>query len=354
MKRVSVWLLVTVFGLATLMVPFKPAFAATSTTPTEGINLQISPLPIEFDTAPGTSVNADLRVRNIGSETEHLQIKLLKVSEDDNGVTHLVPPGPNDTWVKWVSFNRTAFDAPSNEWQDIKMTVNVPKSAAFGYYFAVEYLRAKDIAEEPGKAIAHGAVATFILLNADIPGAKRQAQLVNFVASHKTYEFLPVSFSVKIRNTGNVHVAPYGNIFIFKGSKQIDSIDINQNQGNVLPDGSRFFTANWNNGFPVHVAKVGSNGQPLVDKNDQPVTTINWNFAHANRLRFGHYKANLVMIYNNGQRDVPLDASVQFWVIPWRLIGVLLFTIVFVGIGLWVTFRKSAGIVRYRKKSRRV
>jgi hypothetical protein len=27
------------------------------------------------------------------------------------------------------------------------------------------------------------------------------------------------------------------------------------------------------------------------------------------------------MVYDNGQRDVPMEATVSFWVIPWRLIG---------------------------------
>jgi hypothetical protein len=27
------------------------------------------------------------------------------------------------------------------------------------------------------------------------------------------------------------------------------------------------------------------------------------------------------MVYDNGQRDIPMEATVSFWVIPWRLIG---------------------------------
>jgi hypothetical protein len=291
---------------------------------TDGINLQISPLPIELNTKPGTSVSSDLRVRNIGTKTEKLQVRLLAVFEDDNGEVHLTNPKPSDEWVKWVSFNRQVFDAPSNQWQTIKMKVDVPKSAAFGYYFAVEYLRASDVAPQPGKAVAHGAVATFILLNADAAGGKREAQIVNFTAGKKSYEFLPANFSVKVRSTGNVHVAPHGNIFIGRGSKQVDVIDVNANKGNILPKGSRFFESNWNDGFPVYQTKNGPDGQPVINKKGQPETTLKWDFSHANRLRFGHYTAHLVMVYDNGQRDVPMEASVSFWVIPWRLIGAVI------------------------------
>jgi hypothetical protein len=315
----------TYFAAALLMgvVPLSLPASAYALSNTDGINLQISPLPIELKTKPGTNISADLRVRNVGNKQEKLQVRLLAVSEDNNGQVHLTNPTPADEWVKWVSFDRQVFDAPSNQWQTIKMKVDVPKSAAFGYYFAVEYLRAADVAPQPGKAVAHGAVATFILLNADAIGAKRTAQISDFTADKKTYEFLPASFTVKVRNTGNVHVAPYGNIFIAKGNKQVGVIDVNADRGNVLPKGSRFFTSEWSDGFPVYQTINSPDGQPKINKKGQIERSLKWDFSHANRLRFGHYTAHLVMVYDNGQRDVPMEASLSFWVIPWRLIGMV-------------------------------
>lgn len=293
---------------------------------TDGINLQISPLPIDLTTKPGTSTGADLRVRNGGTKTEKLQVRLLKVSQDDNGVVHLSQPGPNDEFVKWVSFSRTVFDAPAGQWQTIRMTVDVPSSAAFGYYFAVEYLRAVTEAPQPGKAVARGAVATFVLLNADSPGAKRQAEVAAFSADKKSYEFLPATFSVKVRSSGNVHVAPHGNIFITKGGKQIGAIAVNANEGKVLPGGARFFSSAWNDGFPRYEAEM-RDGQPVLDKGGKEVRNLKWDFSRANRLRFGHYTARLVMVYDDGTRDVPMEATLSFWVIPWRLIGAVLLLI---------------------------
>jgi hypothetical protein len=258
---------------------FSPyAFAQAST---DGINLQISPLPIELNAKPGTNAHSDLRVRNVGNKTEKLQVRLLAVSEDDNGEVHLTNPSPTDEWVKWVSFDRQTFDAPSNQWQTVKMSVNVPRSAAFGYYFAVEYLR-----------------------------------------------------------------APHGNIFIAKGGKQVGVVDVNANRGNILPKGSRFFDAAWQDGFPVYQVKNGPDGQPLLDKKGQPQKSLRWDFSHANRLRFGHYTAHLVMVYDNGSRDVPMEATVSFWVIPWRVIGILLVVAIFVAVGLWSTFGKSKRLIQ--------
>jgi hypothetical protein len=342
MKQRILAALLAVPLLASSLVIATPVHAQT----TDGISLQISPLPIELNTKPGTSTGADLRVRNAGTKTEKLQVRLLAVSEDDNGQVHLSNPTSSDEWAHWVSFDRQTFDAPSNQWQTIKMTVNVPKSAAFGYYFAVEYLRATELAPQPGKAAARGAVATFILLNADAAGAKREAQIVGFLADRKSYEFLPANFMVKVRSTGNVHVAPHGNIFIGKGGKQVGVIDVNANRGNILPKGSRFFESAWSDGFPVYQTKLGADGQPLLDKKGNLKKSLKWDFSHANRLKFGHYTAHLVMVYDNGQRDVPMEASVSFWVVPWRVIGILLIVGIFVVIGLWSTFGKSKRLVR--------
>jgi hypothetical protein len=346
MKRVLVWLFIAVFAVFAAVPPTTHA-----QTPNEGINLQISPLPIELTTKPGSAVTTDLRVRNVGSKTEKLQVRLLAVSEDDNGQVHLSNPRSSDEWVKWVSFDRQTFSAPSNEWQTVKMSVSVPKSAAFGYYFAVEYLRASEEAPRPGTAAARGAVATFILLNADSPGAKREAEITGFSADRKSYEFLPANFLVKVKSKGNVHVAPYGNIFITKGGKQVGIADVNADKGNVLPSGSRFFSSSWRDGFPVYMVKY--NGEvPVVDKSGKPKTSLRWDFSHANRLRFGHYTAHLVMVYDNGQRDVPMEATLSFWVIPWRvLIGVVIIGI-FMAIGIWSTLRKSTGFIkRFSKKA---
>jgi hypothetical protein len=169
--------------------------ASILAAPSQGLSLQISPLPIELNAKPGTSISTDLRVRNAGSRPEKLQVRLLKVSADNNGLVHLSQPGKTDEWVGWTSFSKTTFDAPPGEWQTIKMTINVPKSAAFGYYFAVEYLRANEEAPQPGQAVARGAVATFVLFNAEAPGAKREAQITSFTADRKSYEFLPATFT---------------------------------------------------------------------------------------------------------------------------------------------------------------
>src|SRR3990167_3034129 len=155
------------------------------------VKLQISPVPITLQTTPGKSIQTELRVRNIGSASEPLRISLYKFgAEGEEGRATLLERGPADSYFDWVSFSRTYFEAPPNEWQRVQMTIRPPKEAAFGYYYAVRIEPANQPVAKRGQAV-QGAVVIFVLLNVEVPGAKRQAEVVELESEHRFYEFLP-------------------------------------------------------------------------------------------------------------------------------------------------------------------
>ncbi len=347
----SYWQKLLILSIATMLLLLQPVLSPPPTlaqsNSSGGINIQISPLPIELSTKPGTKTSADLRVRNAGSSTETLKATLKTFTEEGlDGKVVLHDPGPGDDYVNWVTFSKPTFNAPPGEWQTIKMNVNVPKSAAFGYYFAVQFELANPPKTIPGQAGLRGAVAIFVLLNAEAGGETRQAQVTDFVADHKSYEFLPANFTVRVHNSGNLHVAPRGSIFIYRGNKKVGDISVNSTAGNILPKSNRVFNASWSDGFPAYQPVLDGNGKPILDKNGQPKQSLKWDFTHANRLRFGHYRADLTLVYNDGTRDIPINGLVSFWVIPWRVLAVLVVIAIFIGIGLWASFGKIKKLVR--------
>jgi hypothetical protein len=171
-------------------------------------------------------------------------------------------------------------------------------------------------------------VASFVLLNAQAPGETKQLRVTSFSADHQVYEFLPVNFSVRVHNSGNIFAGASGNIFITRGSKQVAVLNVNQNHGLVIPGSNRLFSVSWDSGFPIYKTVYGSNGQPLRDKAGNIQTKLSWNFSQVSKLRFGHYTAKLALIYNDGTRDVPITGSLSFWVVPWRVIAFTIFVIV--------------------------
>lgn len=326
--------------------------AAASTAPAssdQALNIEISPLPIQLSAKPGSSVSTDLRIRNGGSKPETLKISLKTFTADGpDGRIVLRNPTPNDTFLSWVNFDRTQFEAPAGQWQTIKMTISLPKNAAFGYYYAVQVGLATPPKPQPGAARLQGAVAIFVLLNAEAPGAERKIEVSKFSANHSTYEFLPVNFTVQVRNVGNVHTAPHGNVFIKRGGHQVDVLNVNSAEGQVLPKSNRVFTAEWTDGFPAYITALDDSGQPLKDSNGNQKQRLNWDFSNVSKLRFGHYTADLLLVYNDGQRDIPITGSLSFWVIPWRLIFIVLVIILAPAVMVYLYMRR-----RYGKRSRK-
>ena len=328
------------------------AQAASAQQASGRLQLTTSPLPISLKAKPGETIETELRIRNSGTETEKLQVGLMKFTAyGEEGKPKLEERGKDDQYFDWVKFSVTEFDAPPNEWQSIKMTITLPKSAAFGYYYAVTFSRSHpNPAADKRDTAVRGGTATLVLLEADVPSAKREAAIQEFTVGKRTYEFLPARFNLKLRNTGNVHTAPTGTIFIKRGNKQIATVDVNNTTGNILPNSTRNFEAEWADGFPVYHIKE-ENGQ-VVLKNGKPTYDLNWDLGQLKRLRFGKYTATIVVAYDNGQRDIPLEATVSFWVIPWRLLIGGLVIAAFVGVGVWTTIRKGIHKVRKKQKER--
>lgn len=287
----------------------------------DAFNIVTSPLPINLHATPGTTVTADIKVKNGGTKTENLKVTLMKFSAyGEEGKPSVQDRGKGDDYFDWVSFSPSTFDAAPNEWVTVKMTITLPKTAAFGYYYAAAFSKAsKPVVADTKQNVLVGSTAVLVLVDVQVPGANRTANIASFTADKSFYEFLPSTFTVKVHNSGNVHLIPTGNIFISRGGKNVATLEVNGPSGNVLPNSNRIFTATWSDGFPVYTTKT-VNGKVVLDKNDKPVTSLSWDFSKASHLKFGHYTAHLVMAYDNGSRDVPLEATVSFWVVPVRLV----------------------------------
>ncbi len=335
-------------GLLILVIAFLPILGARAqNSDPEALNITTSPLPISLVAQPGETVKTELRVKNSGTKPETLKVGLMKFAAyGEEGKPELKDREPGDDYFDWVSFSTTQFSALPNEWKDLTMTITIPSSAAFGYYYAVTFQRANPKNPQDAQATAIlGGSATLVLLDVQSPNARRELQLTGFSTSKRTYEFLPASFTIKLKNVGNVHAAPTGTIYISRGSEQIDTIKVNDGKGNILPSSGRIFTAEWMNGFPNYEDKV-ANGV-VVQKNGQAEKVLSWKLSQLKNIRIGKYTAHLTMVYDDGQRDVPLDAQVDFWVIPWRALALIVgLPMLIVGIIIYLF------ISRWRYKNR--
>lgn len=333
-KFVAATLIIVTSLLLTVIAP-KSTIAQSD----NGIRLSMSPLPINLSVKPGETTTTTIRVRNSGSQNETLQAGLLKFSADrTTGDPILLDRQDGDNYFDWVQFSPSRLELVPNEWGEVAMTISVPDTAAFGYYYAVTFGRADEVESQRGQATLQGAAATLVLLEVDVPGAKRELEIENFKTAKDWYEFLPVTFESRIRNRGNVHAIPFGNIFIKQADKTIDTVAFNSAKGSILPDSPRMYDVDWSNGFPVYEVEAVDD-QVKLDENGQPIQDLKWDFAKTDQFRFGKYTAQLVLAYDNGERDVPLTATVDFWIIPWRIILAVIFIITIFTFGLTMIMR---------------
>jgi len=346
--------LLSLFSLGFFLAP--PLFAAetpdASSSVKPGLRLITSPLPINLVTEPGKTVTTELKVKNGGTQKETLKIDLMKFKAyEESGKPQLLEREAGDDFLDWVTFSQPTFTLAPDEWKTITATFTVPSTASFGYYYALVFSRAEEVKPANiSETSLVGGTAILVLLEARVPDAKREIVVTEFSLDKQFYEFLPTTFNVKLKNTGSVHIAPRGNIFINQGdTKDVALLEVNSEKGNILPNSSRTFDTKWNDGFPVYQEKV-QDGKTVFDEKGNPEYELKWNFKDASKLRFGKYTAKLLLIYDDGHRDVPVEGEVSFWVIPWRLLIVLSIIALFFFIGFRSTVRNIWHKIFKRKK----
>ena len=295
-------------------------------TPTN-YDVTISPIFFDLSADPGSTVTNKIRLRNNTNYPLAIKLGVEKISADLNGNITLKTDS-SDTTLGWITFQNPTFVAQPLEWTDIPFSINIPKDAAYGYYWTITFAQDKTSPLSRSGVSLTGAAGLPVLLDVRKPGAKAEAKINAFNVSQFITEYLPVDFTVKIASLGNIHVQPHGSIFINDGlNKDLAVLDVNPGLGNVLPGSARTFTASWSDGFLVN-QPVLEYGQPKLDKNGKPIESLQINWDKLTSFRIGRYTANLLMVYDNGSRDVPMEASLTFWVLPYKAIAVIVLALI--------------------------
>jgi hypothetical protein len=322
-KYVAASLLVVIILVSSL----APAFAATDTLQRD-FSLQVTPSPLVTTVKPGQLTIVELKVRNGGTSEEKLKIvpRSFTLQKDSSNV-RLNDTTPPDI-AQWISFSAPNFTVQPGEWFTEQVRFNLPAQSGFSYSFALLISRQSEQTPTSAGRLLKGSVAVFTLVNVDRPGATRTLDLADFSSQHKLYEFLPARLNVQFKNTGNTIVQPYGNIFIKRGGKQIATLPVNEQRGYILPGNARTITTSWVDGFPAYKTVRHDDGSTS--------TSLSWNWADLANFRIGKYTAELVAVYNDGTRDVPVRSEISFWIIPWRAFLLLLVIIIVI---IWLQRR---------------
>lgn len=333
--QIRLWVLLLWISFSAFFAPTAqaqiPAPSVTAIPNQAAMNLTLSPVSLALEAEPGTTVTTTIKVRNNSSTAENLRVSFGSFTADESGEKpKLLDPGPGQEYLQWMTADPGTFTANPGEWTNIKLTFSPPASAGLGYYYAV-YISREQQQVNAGETMVQGSPAILVLATVKSPYTKRQLELSSFSVTQPWSEYLPQTFQVTIKNTGNIHVVPIGNIFIDgQGKKDLAVLSLNPSASAVLPQSARTFSVTWYDGFPV---------KTRTDKIEQPASVIqfaslDWDIAKVNTFRYGSYTAHLLLAYDNGERDVPIESFVNFWIIPWKLMLAGLLVILLAVIGL--------------------
>ena len=314
-----------------LISPLAEAAAAppSSAAPDTGLALQVSPSPLVVTTKPGEQKTVEIKIYNAGASSENLKIALqaFRVNRSDSKVT-LEPNSPVEV-ANWVSFANPNFSVKPGERFTERVVINTPATAGFNYNFALIISRQVPTKAAVGQSAIQGSIAIFALLDINRPGANRKLAISSLTTDHHLYEYLPAKLTVRLRNDGNTLLLPDGNAYIQRQSqstKPISVLGINPGSLYLLPGVTREYQVSWTDGLPAYITT-----QDAANVSPQPHLTWNWRNSH---FRIGRYVARFVVVYDDGHRDVPVEAETSFWVIPWKLLLGLLVGILILLIGL--------------------
>lgn len=318
---------------------------ATDAQQQNDFSLQVSPSPLTLTVKPGETLESELRIRNLGSKQADIKIELREFNYDSNTEQvslkdDLVPSIITDA----LKFDQTTFSLEPNEATVRKIKVSPPKDAKYAYSFAVVLKKTNNDNQSDKTRKIKGEVAVFTLLDVDKDGAKKEVKLESFSTNKKSTDYLPITFKTKLANTGNTFTRPYGNIYITRSGKgdPLAVLPVNPTAAYILPDTKRTMSSEWTDGFPKRtVAADGTN-------------KVSWNFKDLNNLRVGKYHAKLVAVYSDGKRDVPVEASLTFWILPWKLIAIVVIILLLVIVGILTLMRSTFSVHRKigRQKSK--
>lgn len=318
---------------ATPLNPSNPASLSADLAPiasaSSPMNLTLSPVSFFLETNPGEPTTATLKIRNNSLETEQLQIQFGSFVADQTGnQPQLITPEPSNPAQEWISASPSQFLVPPGEWQEVTIEFAPPATAALSYNYSILVQRLLNPLR-PGEAAIKGSPAVLAVGFVRSPLSQRHLELTELRVVEPVAEYLPQRFQLQLRNTGNVPIIPSGNLFIDgQGRSDLAVLSINPQSLVVLPGASRTIEVSWQDGFPV---KSGSQDPAQLGSH---LLGGFWDISRAQSFRLGKYTTHAIVVYDNGERDIPLEAFVSFWVVPWKVLLIMAGMIVLAGLGL--------------------
>ena len=273
---------------------YSLAYTKTKINVTAQNDFVVEPGKTEVFLNPGESVVKNISVVNRVNKTVRFKLSAEDFVGTDDPNQPLVLLGDTNSPYSLKDFivpEIAEFSLEFGEKITIPVTVSVPTNAEpRGYYGALiisndpDKLSAETTKEVEGKTRLISRIGSLFLLRINGEG-REQGNIEGFKAIGPTkmfYSQRPTGFEIAYKNTGNVHLVPYGTINIKNIFGQvIKTLPVDAYF--ALPNSTRYREVNWTPGFSL-----------------------------------GRYTANLSLY--KGYNNEYAESKFAFWVIPWKIL----------------------------------
>ncbi len=289
----------------------------------EALALTISPPLYELSAKPGQTLRVGMKIFNEDKTFQTWYFSTQNFEpKGEEGEPVFVGEFNKEGLAEWIKTPEKISIAPG-ELKKVEFEIKVPNSASPGGYYSAIFLNSSPPGSKGiGVATRIGALVLLRIEGEVIESAKLLAFKLQ---DKKIKDSLPVSFLVRIKNEGTVHIKPAGYITIKNLlGKEVAKVPVNLAKGpdgvlrpvgNILPNSVRRFTSSW--------------GKEIEAK-----TFVQKVLAQKQQFALGRYQANLVLTYGK-EKPKKLSSSLSFWIIPWQILIVSL-VLIFLIIALLV------------------
>ncbi len=257
----------------------------------------VGPGKVEIELEPGESKTVEMTITNRMGDTRAFQLAVEDAAggrSADQAVVLLGSDRGPYTVRDYVHFPITRFELDHMERVRVPVTVTLPADAEpggrYGSVLVSTVSRKADTGGENGAAPSSAIISRIgTLFFITTPGdVAKSGELKSFstIPSTKLFWNGPINFAILFENTGSIHLNPYGHISI----------------SNMLGDEVGF----------VELDPWFALPQSLRTRE------ISW----TRELLIGRYTATAFI--NRGYDNVIDEATVTFWVIPWKMLLLVL------------------------------
>lgn len=257
--------------------------------------LTATPPRIEITVKPGEAVTKEIKVRNDSDSPRTITFDVKDFIVSDEVGTPIPFEGISEDANRWAASNWVHVSASkvtlkANETKALTVTIIAPDKATAGGHYAMILQTpesAKTTIDGTG-SIVTTRVGTLLYIT--VPGNITEDAKIKSFSGPSFLEYGPVNFQSTVTNLSDVHIVPAGSVIV----------------KDLL-------------GF-----KIGQ--VPIPETRIFPLTDRSINITYPQKWLFGRFSATLNAVY--GSKGQLLSATLFFWVIPWRLIILLVAAVI--------------------------